>query len=153
VTKRVNRPHRKTGRKRKSAPATVTTHTLVEALAADGRNVVGVAKALSTSKDRLRQWMDEDPTLLEAFERGREAERFNLHNGLFRAAQKGNVIAAMFLLKTRHGYREGDQSDTANRVSITFTLPSALKPEDFKVIAHEPGAAALAIPEAGTPRS
>lgn len=47
------------------------------------------------------------------------------------AATGGNIVAAMFLLKTRHGYREGDQSDTANKVSITFQMPGALPMDQF----------------------
>jgi len=34
-------------------------------------------------------------------------------------------------LKARHGYREGDQSDNANRVAITFNLPAALSAEQY----------------------
>ena len=77
---------------------------------------------------------------------GRESERLALHNVLFRAAKRGNIVAAMFLLKARHGYREGDQSDTANKVSITFSLPGAMKPEDFSVIEHEPTTKPLPVP-------
>ncbi len=133
MTKRVNRPRRQAGRKRKAAPESVPSAKFIENLAADGRSVVGVAAALGTSKDRLRRWLDEDPALLDAFERGRERERYNLHNKLYRAAMRGNIVAAMFLLKARHGYREGDQSGEANRVSITFALPGALTPEQFTI--------------------
>src|SRR5258708_1693574 len=106
MTKPVDRPHRKTGRKRKDAPAVVSTAALIEVMAADGRNVVGIAKGLKTTKAKVAEWLDEDPELAEAFARGKEAERFNLHNKLYREAMKGNIIAAMFLLKARHGYRE-----------------------------------------------
>jgi hypothetical protein len=65
---------------------------------------------------------------------GRKLERHTLHNALYRlATEQGDKIAAMFLLKARHGYREGDQGDQANRVSINFTLPGAMKPEAFTV--------------------
>jgi hypothetical protein len=133
----------KTGRPRKDAPPHAAAR--IEALAASGHSVVGIARGLNTSMDRLRRWMDEDPALAAAMERGREAERFALHNVLYRAARKGNIIAAMFLLKARHGYKEGDQSDTANKVQINFTLPGALPPDQFKVILHEPSADALAV--------
>ncbi|MCY1310270.1 hypothetical protein D9M69_600390 [compost metagenome] len=48
-----------------------------------------------------------------------------------RIVKGGNVTAAIFLLKARHGYREGDQSEIANKVSINFQLPGALRLEDF----------------------
>jgi hypothetical protein len=65
---------------------------------------------------------------------GREAEHKVLHNALFKQAQNGNITAAIFLLKTRHGYREGDQSEIANRVTINFQLPGAMPLEKFKTI-------------------
>ncbi|HZF18545.1 MAG TPA: hypothetical protein VE008_02435 [Burkholderiales bacterium] len=135
MTKPVNRPHKKRGRALKLPPASAAAR--IAALAAIGHSVVGIARGLNTSADTLRRWLDEDPTLAEAFAQGREAERFTLHNVLYRAARKGNIIAAMFLLKARHGYREGDQGGEANRVSITFALPGALTPEQF-TIEHAP---------------
>lgn len=118
------------GRPRKLPPADAAPR--IEEAAANGASVVGVAAALDTSKDTLARWMDEDDELREAFERGRERERATLHNALFRAAtEDGNVVAALFLLKARHGYREGDQADSGNRVSITFALPAPLSMADY----------------------
>jgi hypothetical protein len=131
---------KKNGRPHKEAPAVVSTARIIEVMAADGRTVIGIAKALKTSKETLAKWLDEDPELAEAFARGKEIERYELHNGLRRAAKRGNIVAAIFLLKARHGYREGDQGDSANKVSITFTLPGAMKPEEFTVIQNEPAA-------------
>lgn len=107
----------------------------IYACAAGGFSVVGVAQALGTSKDTLGRWLDEYPELKEAFDQGREQERYMLHNKLYRLAmEQDNASAAMFLLKARHGYREGDQGETANRVSINFTLPGALPMEQFAAI-------------------
>lgn len=45
----------------------------------------------------------------------------------------------MFLLKARHGYREGDQAAEANRVSINFQMPGVALPlAQFQVIENEP---------------
>lgn len=152
MTKPVNRPHKKPGRKRKNAPpSAATTAARIEALAASGHSIVGIARGLNTSKEQLHRWMDEDPALAEALARGRAAEQFVLHNSLYRAAVKGNLIAAIFLLKARHGYREGDQSEQANKVSITFALPGAMKADQYKVIDHEPPA--LPLPDARPKRS
>lgn len=57
-----------------------------------------------------------------------------LFNALFKQAQNGNTTAAIFLLKTRHGYREGDQSELANRVSINFQLPGAMPLAQFQKV-------------------
>jgi hypothetical protein len=153
MTAPVRRPHRKKGPPRKGPPPNAAAR--IEALAASGHSVVGIARGLNTSQDRLRRWCEESPALEEAMTRGRESERFALHNVLYRAATvDGNIVAAMFLLKARHGYREGDQSDTANRVSITFTLPGAMKPEEFlKAIEHEPETDAIPVPTARLTRT
>ncbi|MCC7328173.1 MAG: hypothetical protein IT521_15365 [Burkholderiales bacterium] len=125
-----------TGRPPKAPPPDAAQR--IELLASDGFSVRGIAKAMGAAFETLQRWFDDYPELREAFENGREQERYTLHNGLYVAAtEKGNMVAAMFLLKARHGYREGDQGETANRVSINFTLPGALKPEQF-TIEHEP---------------
>ena len=147
MTKRVNRPYKQ---RAKLPPANVAQR--IEQLAASGHSIVGIARGLNTSKDTLARWLDEDPALAEALARGRESERFELHNILFRAAKRGNVIAAMFLLKARHGYREGDRGGEANRVSITFALPGAMTPEQF-AIEHAPAAKNFPVPGKSLTRS
>jgi hypothetical protein len=149
MTRRVNRPF---GRPRKEAPPHAAAR--IQALAATGHSVVGIARGLNTSKEVLRRWIDEDPALEEAFAQGREAERLALHNVLYvQATKHHNIVAAMFLLKARHGYREGDQSDTANKVQINFTLPAAMNADQFKVIENEPTSSPLPLPAARTTRA
>jgi hypothetical protein len=121
---------RKPGRPRLRPPPDAADR--IEAAAANGASVIGVANALGVGKDALRRWLDEEAALQEAFDRGRERERMALHNALYRAAtEQGNMVAAMFLLKARHGYREGDQSEQGNRLNITFTMPAPLTREQW----------------------
>jgi hypothetical protein len=131
-----HRPLRKAGRKPVNAPAEAAQR--IRALASDGFSIVGVAAAMGVGKDQLGAWMERDPALKEAFDEGREAERQTLHNQLFRLAmEKGNAPAAMFLLKARHGYREGDQSDQAGRVNVTIALPGAMTLQQFNALSKE----------------
>lgn len=105
------------------------------ALASDGFSVIGVAHRMGVGKDAFARWLEEDPTLKEAFDHGRENERRALHNKLYRLAMENdNAPAAMFLLKARHGYREGDQSEQANRVSINIALPGAMTLQQFTAL-------------------
>ena len=130
-----DRPLRSKGRKAKQPPHGAADR--IEALAADGFSVLGIAKHMDTSPDTFRRWLTDFPALQDAMDSGRELERHALHNMLFKAATEGgNTSAAMFLLKARHGYREGDQSEHGNRVSINFQLPAAMPLADFKVIDH-----------------
>jgi len=115
---------------RKKPPANAA-ETLLE-LAASGYNKKGLAYRLGTTVETLNKWLEIHPELQQALDEGREREHHALFNALYENATKGgNVTAAIFLLKARHGYREGDQSEIANKVSINFQLPGALRLEDF----------------------
>lgn len=107
-------------------------HARIRAWASEGASVKGIARSLGVSLETLNEWMDRFPALREAMDEGREAEHKVLHNSLFEQAKKGNITAAIFLLKTRHGYREGDQTASANKVSVTFNLPGAQSLDQFK---------------------
>ncbi|MEW9570852.1 hypothetical protein ABQJ54_03755 [Rhodanobacter sp. Si-c] len=110
----------------------------IRAWAGEGATQKGIARSLGVSDETLTAWMDRHPELRAAMDEGREAEHKVLHNALFRAAEKGNVTAAIFLLKTRHGYREGDQTGIANKVSVTFNVPGAMSLDQFKGRTIEP---------------
>jgi hypothetical protein len=119
------------GRPRKVAPPDAAKR--IEQLAAEGRPIVGIAVQLGATAEVFRRWLAADPALREAFEAGREAERHELHQILMRDARDGEKpnVNAIFLLKARHAYREGDPGEQAGRVNITFNMPGALSREDF----------------------
>lgn len=118
------------GRPPKPIPANAAE--VVKAMAAEGFSLVSIAGRFRIGKDLLRQWFEREPALQEAFDAGREVERHALHNMLYKEAmEKGNATAAMFLLKSRHGYREGAEIEQPNRVSITFNLPGAMTMDEF----------------------
>lgn len=132
-----HRPLKKAGRKPTKPPADASVR--LHELAADGFSIVGVAKRMGVSKDTLQRWLDDHPDLQEAFDQGRETERYCLHNMLYRqAVEQGNATAAMFLLKARHGYREGDQSNGAGRVNVNIALPGALTLKQFASASGSP---------------
>lgn len=133
---------KKTGRPPKAPPADAAR--LIHDLAADGWTVLGVANRMGVAKETFRRWLDDDPTLQDAFDTGRETERYSLHNMLYRQAmEQGNATAAMFLLKARHGYKEGDQSGQAGRVNVTIALPGAMSLQQFTTIAPQPAQGAV----------
>lgn len=122
--------------------------------AAGGANVKGVAAACNTSVDSLYRWFESFPELQKALDDGREQERKTLHNVLYRAATEGSgkdsLIAAMFLLKSKHGYREGDQSEQqGNRVNVTFNIPAAQPLADFIEVSNADGTAVQRISAKG----
>ncbi len=112
-----DKPTATRGRKVKVPPKDCAAS--IEDLAANGYSQLGIAKHLQTSPDTLRRWFSENPELQNALDRGREDERWTLHNMLFRqATEKGNTTAAIFLLKSRHGYVDNDRSQIANKFAV-----------------------------------
>jgi hypothetical protein len=119
------------GRPRKQPPEDAAA--IIQKLASEGRGIMGVASQLRTDRGTLQRWFEENPELREAFEAGKEQERHELHQILLRDARDGEKpnINAIFLLKARHGYREGDTGEQPSRLNITFNLPGAMSKEDF----------------------
>jgi hypothetical protein len=118
---------------RKDAPVFLSAQ--VAALASTGFSKLGMARHFGVHLATLNRWLDENEDAAEAFRQGRESERQALHNLLYKLAiEDKDKVSAMFLLKARHGYREGDQQEQANKVSVTFNLPGAMTAEQYKVI-------------------
>lgn len=118
-------------------------------LSARGLREIDIARELGMAVDTWRRIRAEDARAEEAWQEGRGAEHETLVGVLYKAAvEKGNIIAAMFLLKTRHGYVEGAPQDTQHRLRVTFELPGALKPEDYARIVNAHPTALPPSPEA-----
>jgi hypothetical protein len=129
------RPLKRAGRKPTKPPANAADR--IRALSSDGFSVVGVAAGMGIAHATLYSWFEAHPELKAAFDEGREAERHTLHNKLYRlAVEGGHASAAMFLLKSRHGYREGDQNDQGGRVNVTIALPGAMSLQQFTSIGN-----------------
>jgi len=113
------------GAPRKNPPkdAAVT----IETLASQGHAIIGIARQLGVGRDLFKRWCEEDETLQEAFEVGRDSHRQALVALIMQAAalNKGANANAMFLLKTMHGYRENDSSNTNVKVGVAVT-PSVM---------------------------
>lgn len=129
------------GQPRKEPPGDAAGH--IRAFAADGFSIVGISEKFGVDRKTFERWLADFPELREALDRGREKERHSLHNRLYRIAmesdnEKAAVLAAQTILNSRHGYKQGDSADQANRVNITFNLPGALSREEFlKTVVHE----------------
>lgn len=120
---------KRTGRPAKRPPADAAER--IRALSAEGHSTVGIAQHLGIGRKTLDRWRAEFPALDEAYREGVERERYDLHSMLAQKARDGNIVAAMFLLKSRHQYKEGDQSEQSGRPSITINLPSAMTLQQF----------------------
>jgi hypothetical protein len=126
------------GRPRKMAPPDAAQR--IEAIAEAGASLKGLALQLGTSFDTLRRWMMDDPAPQLAFDLGRERERDKLHRLVVANAldsERPN-INAFFILRNRHGYREGGDIGEGARVNITFNLQAPMSRDDFmKTVASD----------------
>jgi len=114
--------------------------TKVQRWASESASKGAIARRLGMDHKTFRVLMEQNPELRAAYDEGVEAEHQMLVSALKRQLDK-SPVPAIFLLKTRHGYREGDQTEQGNRVSVTFNLPGAQPLEAFRrgaVIEHEP---------------
>jgi hypothetical protein len=127
MTKPVNRPYKQRGFPQHEPPPNAAAR--IEALAAAGHSLIGIARGLNTGHNTLRRWINEYPKLAEALARGRASEEFALHNVLYRAATNdNNILAAIYLTKCRHGWidrpppgaRDDDIPPTPVSVTINF---------------------------------
>jgi hypothetical protein len=106
----------------------------VEAAVVAGAGRATVAALLGISRMTLRELCDRQPEVGEALARGKAAEEQLLVGYLRRLAAKGYGAAAMFLLKTRHGYRETTPVPPPDRPPAVLLLPAPMSAEEFRSI-------------------
>lgn len=106
---------------------------IVEELAARGVAEATMAKALRMGKDAFRAAKNRDPAVQEAIDRGRAVEHDKLVGILHEQAMAGQYVPAMFLLKTRHGYREGEQVGVNVKIDTggVLVVPNKMTMEEF----------------------
>lgn len=136
------------GRRRKSLPA--NGMQIIRDLASNGVQETVLAKALGIDVKTWRAIRTEDPDARAAWEEAKALEQDKLVGMLFDQAvgkpaefdDRGNQLraeraphpaSAMFLLKTRHGYRELGPADGEGdaRVAVQINIPAPLRPEEY----------------------
>lgn len=119
------------GRPKKVVPADKLL--MIQELAARGVSEKSIAAACGVHDNQVFSRIKrEQPEVQEALDRGRAVEHDKLVGVLFDAATKdGNIVAAMFLLKSRHGYKEGEAMQGQGGVTVNITLPGAMSPDEY----------------------
>jgi hypothetical protein len=86
-------------------------------------------------KDAFRAAKRRDPAVQDAIDRGRAVEHDRLVGVLHEQAMAGQYVPAMFLLKARHGYREGDAFEANVNVNVNtggvVVVPHRQSMEEF----------------------
>jgi hypothetical protein len=106
---------------------------IIEELSARGCHVTTIAKALRMGKDAFAACRARQPEVEEAYQRGLAVEHDALTSNLRRAADEGNVVANLFLLKARHGYREGVPMEVNLSVNTggVLVVPAEMTVEEY----------------------
>ena len=141
---------KRTGRPLKTLPPNGLE--VIRQIARTGATETSLAAALGLSYTTWTRIKNENPKAKAAWEEARSIERDLLVGELFRQAMEDhNTVAAIALLKLRHGMRDSgpaDGSDGGARVGIVLNIPAALDPARYQqlVEVHQ-----TALP--GAPRS
>lgn len=110
---------------------TITNHgrDLVQGAAADGVSKQQIAHRLGVDVKTFRELLRRDEKAQEAYDLGNAANETELRNLLMEKARAGNVTAAIYLTKARHGWTEGEAPDT--RPNVVINLPGAMSPDQY----------------------
>jgi len=115
---------------------------VIRDMAAKGVAEVRLARALKMDYRTWARIRDTDPEAKAAYREAKAIERDALVGKLYEQAMEGNTVAAIFLLKARHGYRDiGDPpAPEGSRVNLVFNLPAPLEPDQYtKLVEVHPG--------------
>ena len=108
---------------------------IIEELAGRGCHVATIAQVLGMHAATLREVRKRDIAVEEAYQRGLAREHDALVGNLRSAADEGNIVANIFLLKARHQYREGEAPEANVNVSVNtggvLVVPQRQSMEEF----------------------
>lgn len=97
----------------------------VEAYASRGLTQEQIALALGVSRSTMmRRLRNKD--FKEAYERGKAKGEVAVSNALFDKAVKGNVVACIFILKSRYGWREDQNINVTTQTPLKIVIDNNL---------------------------
>lgn len=113
---------------------TATGIRVIEKMAANGCKLESIAAALGISHDTLQACRQRQPEVQDAIDSGRAVMHDELVDILMQQAREGAFVPAIFLLKTRFGYREGVQiegSIDVNHTGGVLVVPAEMTVEQY----------------------
>lgn len=104
---------------------------IIEEMAAKGCLLETIAKVLRISHDTLEACRRRQPEVQAALDRGRGVLHDELVGILVQQARAGQFVPAMFLLKSRFGYKEGAQLDVNVDHGGVLVVPAEMTVEQY----------------------
>ena len=104
---------------------------IIEDMSAKGCLLETIAKVLRISHDTLEACRRRQPEVQTALDRGRGVLHDELVSILVQQARAGQFVPAMFLLKSRFGYKEGAQLDVTVDHGGVLVVPADISVEEY----------------------
>ena len=108
---------------------------IIEELAGRGCHLTTIAQVLGMHVATLREVRKRDPEVDDAYHAGLAREHDALVDNLRTAADAGNIVANIFLLKSRHSYVEGQALEANVNLSLNtggvLVVPNKMTMEEF----------------------
>lgn len=107
---------------------------IIEELSARGCTLTTIAKALRMSVDAFKACRMKQPEVEAALERGRDVEKEALTSNLRKLADEGNLVANIYLLKSRHQMFDVPSAATNLQVNVgggVLVVPADITVEDY----------------------
>jgi hypothetical protein len=110
---------------------TPTGIAIVRKMAANGCKLETIAAALGCAHDALQSCRQRQPEVQDALDAGRAAMHDELVDILMQHARAGQFVPAIFLLKSRFGYREGAQLEVSVDLGGVLVVPAEMTVEEY----------------------
>lgn len=94
----------------------------IEQFAGKGYTLHNIAVMLDISDSTLDRWLKE-PQVKRAYERGRLVAMGQVSGTLFDLACAGDVVAAIFYLKSQFGWTDKPQAEVETGSQVVFYIP------------------------------
>ncbi len=108
------------------APITDAGRELLVKLAANGVALSSMARALGIDRKTFLRLRQDHEEIADAVEVGRAELETEMVGTLTAAARKGNIVAAMLILKSIRGFQEGEPREVISKTEVNITLGKAL---------------------------
>ena len=110
---------------------TPTGLAIIKKMAANGCKLETIAGALGCSHDALQSCRNRQPEVQDALDAGRAVMHDELVDILMQQARAGAFVPAIFLLKSRFGYREGAQLEVNVDLGGVLVVPAELTVQQY----------------------
>ena len=104
---------------------------IIRKMAANGCKLESIAGALGCSHDALQSCRNRQPEVQDALDAGRAVMHDELVDILMQQARAGAFVPAIFLLKSRFGYREGAQLEVNVDLGGVLVVPADITVEQY----------------------